>query len=158
MKTEGRARTTADDDRARRVRRRRSLVVASLLVFAFAFGVRFLALQDARSEYGKVQWAVTAGYVRVARLLAEGGVASFFSPSSPLASPDALGHPPGYPVLLALVYRTVGEADAAVQLIQISCDALACVLLLLVVAELLPTNFAAAVVRSFPNHTYEADT
>src|SRR5918997_1100719 len=132
MKIEGRVRTSAGDVHATRVRRRRSLAFAALLVFAVAFGVRFLALQDARSEYGKVQWAVTAGYVRVARLLAEGGVASFFSPSSPLASPDALGHPPGYPVLLALVSRTLGDSDAAVQLVQIACDALACVFLLLI--------------------------
>ena len=122
--------------------------MAAALVFVAAFGVRFLALQDARLEYGKVQWAVTAGYKRVARLLAEGGVASFFSPSSPLASPDTLGHPPGYPALLAAVFRTAGDSDATVQLIQIACDALACVLLLLIVAELLPNNFAAAVLAA----------
>src|ERR671917_2155718 len=109
MRREGRERSGADDDHAASARgRRRSLVVAASLVFVVAFGVRWLALQDARLEYGKVQWAVTAGYKRVARLLSEGGVASFFSPSSPLASPDALGHPPGYPVLLALVSRTIG--------------------------------------------------
>lgn len=144
MKTVGRERAAADETRAANARRRRSLVVAGLLVFVVAFSVRFLALQDARLEYGKVQWAVTAGYKRVARLLVEGGVASFFSPSSPLASPDTLGHPPGYPALLALVSGAAGESDAAVQLVQIACDALACVLLLLVVAELLPTNRPAA--------------
>ena len=146
--TEGRERSAADDDHAARVRRRRSLAVAALLVFAAAFGVRFLALQDARLEYGKVQWAVTAGYKQVARLLAEGGVASFFAKNSPLASPDTLGHPPGYPFLLAAVFRATGESDAAVQLTQITCDALACVFLLLIVAELFPSNLAAAAVAA----------
>ncbi|HEY9282716.1 MAG TPA: glycosyltransferase family 39 protein, partial [Pyrinomonadaceae bacterium] len=146
--TEGRDRSAAGGERAAHARRRRSLVVAGLVVFAAAFAVRFLALQDARLEYGKVQWAVTAGYKQVARLLAEGGVASFFDKSSPLASPDTLGHPPGYPALLAFVFRAAGESDAAVQLTQIACDALACVLLLLIVAELFPTNFAAAALAS----------
>ena len=144
MRREGRGRPAADGERAARARRRRPLAVAGLVVFLAAFGVRFLALQDARLEYGKVQWAVTAGYKHVARLLAEGGVASFFSPSSPLASPDTLGHPPGYPALLAFVFRTIGDSDAAVQLIQITCDALACVFLLLLVAELFPANRPAA--------------
>src|ERR671917_372947 len=112
-----------DSERAARARRRRrSLVVAASLVFVAAFGVRFLALQDARLEYGKVQWAVTAGYKQVARLIAEGGVASFFDKDAPLASPDTLGHPPGYPALLALIFRAAGESDAAIQLIQIACD------------------------------------
>ena len=135
-------------ERAAHARRRRSLVVAALLVFVVAFGVRFLAWQDARTEYGKVQWAVTAGYKRVARLLVEGGVASLFDRDAPLADPDALGHPPGYPLVLALASRAADEQDAPVQLVQIACDALACVLLLLIVAELFPTNLAAAAAAS----------
>jgi 4-hydroxybenzoate polyprenyltransferase len=148
MKTEGRGRAGGGDDgvRAAAARRRRRRLAAAFAVFAVAFGARYLALQDARLEYGKVQWAVTAGYKRVARLLEEGGVAALFDRTSPLADPDTLGHPPGYPVLLAAVSRTLGESDAAAQLTQIACDALACVLLLLIVAELLPKNFAAAAV------------
>lgn len=148
MRTDEGERVVADQARAARSRRGRRLIFSALLVFAAAFGVRHLTLQDARLEYGKVQWSVTAGYKRVARLLAEGGVAPLFDESSPLADPDALGHPPGYPLLLAAVFRAAGESDVAVQLVQIACDALACVLLLLIVAELFPTNFAAALLAA----------
>src|SRR3712207_8889983 len=47
-----------------------------------------------------------------------------------------LGHPPGYSILLAIVYAAVGESNNAVQLIQITFDSLCAVLLLLIVAEL----------------------
>ncbi|MFN2597478.1 MAG: ArnT family glycosyltransferase, partial [Pyrinomonadaceae bacterium] len=116
---------------------RRRLAAFALVVFAAAFGVRLATWSETRGEVGKVQTTVTAGYQRDARYLLDGGIGSFFSPSSPLANPDSLGHPPGYPVLLALVFKLFGESDAALQLFQIFCDALSCVLLFLVVAELL---------------------
>jgi 4-amino-4-deoxy-L-arabinose transferase-like glycosyltransferase len=122
----------------------------ALAVFAVALCVRLLTWQETRLEVGKVQAVVTAGYRRDARLLLEGGWRSFFSRASPLANPDSLGHPPGYPVLLALLAKTIGDADARVQLFQIACDALACVLLFLVVAELLnlPTALVAGLLAA----------
>ncbi|MCA1640877.1 MAG: glycosyltransferase family 39 protein [Acidobacteria bacterium] len=116
----------------------------ALAVVAVALCVRLLTWQETRLEVGKVQTVVTAGYRRDARLLLDGGVRSFFSRASPLANPDSLGHPPGYPFLLALLANTVGDADARVQLFQIACDALACALLFLVVAELV--NLSTALV------------
>jgi hypothetical protein len=109
-----------------------------LLVFLVAFGVRFLMWQDARDEAAQVQWAVTANYKHMARLLAEGGLTGFYSPSSTLADPDTLGHPPGYPLLLALVYGLFGAGDEAVRLAQIFADALAAVVTLLIAAEFVP--------------------
>ena len=116
---------------------RRRILIASLLVFLSAFGVRLLSWQDTRAEVLKVQSVVVADYKRVARLLIQGGASSFFDSSSPLADPNNLGHPPGYSILLAIVYATLGESNAAVQLIQITFDALCCVLILLIVAELI---------------------
>src|SRR5215207_10451713 len=100
--------------------------------------------QDTRLEVGKVQTSVTANYRTYARRLREGGVSSFLSRDSPLADPDTLGHPPGYPVLLALVSSAFGEGDAAIQFVQITCDALAAVVLFLLVAELLSFGAGAA--------------
>lgn len=113
------------------------------LVFLSALGVRALAWQDARLEAARVQWGVTADYKRVARLLAEGGAASFFSRSSPLAHPDTLGHPPGYSILLALSYSLFGERDAPVQFFQLACDALAALVVFFIAAELLGRSVGA---------------
>src|SRR6266571_9095612 len=74
------------------------------LIFLLALGVRVLSWHDTRLEVGKVQTSVTADYKRVAQLLREGGVASFLSSSSPLSDLNTLGHPPGYSILLALIY------------------------------------------------------
>jgi hypothetical protein len=137
-----------DADRLNRVDHSRTpaarrIAVVSLIIFFAALGVRLLSMHDAALEVGKVQTSVTSDYKLIARLLLQGGVGSFVSPSSPLANPDTLGHPPGYSILLALTFRAFGESDAAVQFIQIACDALACVALFLIVAELLTVGVAA---------------
>jgi 4-amino-4-deoxy-L-arabinose transferase-like glycosyltransferase len=116
-----------------------------LLVFLVAFGARLLMREDGRAEVGKVQTSVTENYKHMARLLAEEGAGGFWSASSPLADPDTLGHPPGYPVLIALVRGAGGETDAALQLVQIAADSLAAVLVLLIAKELLSVWAAAAV-------------
>ncbi|HVF43587.1 MAG TPA: glycosyltransferase family 39 protein [Pyrinomonadaceae bacterium] len=126
----------------RRPETRRKLL-AFALVFAAAFCVRLLCWQDARAEARAVQWAVTENYKQQARLFDENGAPSFFTPGSPTNDPDLLGHPPGYPFVLALVYKLFGGSDASVQVFQIVCDSLAAALVLLIAAELLP--FAAAV-------------
>jgi 4-amino-4-deoxy-L-arabinose transferase-like glycosyltransferase len=118
--------------------------VAFALVFLAAFGVRALCWQDARAEAPRVQTAVTNNYKHLAALLRQNGAASFFEPSSPTNDPDLLGHPPGYPFLLALLYGTFGESDAAAQFFQIVCDSLAAALVLLIASELL--SFGVGVV------------
>lgn len=114
-----------------------------LLLFLAAFGVRLLMLGDAQLEAGKVQTAVTDNYKHMARLLAEGGVGGFFGGSPALADPDTLGHPPGYPVLIALVRGAGGRSDRALQLVQAGADSLAAVLVFLIAVELLPSGAAA---------------
>ena len=120
----------------------RRLILFSLVIFLVAVGVRLLAWQDARLfEAGKVQSSVTNDYKRVAQLLTEGGVTGFFSSSSPLSNPDNLGHPPGYSILLAAL-STISQSDSTIQLTQILCDALAAVMLFLIIAELLSLRAA----------------
>ena len=117
-------------------RRRKALAFG--LVFAAALGVRLLCWKDVRFEAYKVQTAVAQNYKHMARLLGENGAASFYDPDSPTSEPDLLGHPPGYPFVLASVYRVFGESDAAAQIFQAVCDALAAALVFLIAAELLP--------------------
>src|SRR3989440_8654925 len=123
---------------------RRTLVLAGLLIFLAAFGIRVLSWHDTRLEVGKVQTAVTADYQRIAQLLRQGGIASFLSSSSPLSDLNTLGHPPGYSILIASISSVFGESNTAVQFVQIICDALSAVMIFLIVAELLP--FSAAVI------------
>jgi hypothetical protein len=113
-----------------------------LLIFLVALGVRLVSWHDTRLEVGKVQTVVTGDYQRVARLLKEGGMAGFLSSSSPLSDLNTLGHPPGYSILMALIFSVFGESNTAVQFAQILCDALAAVVILLIVAELLPLSAA----------------
>ena len=107
-----------------------------LLVFCVALGVRVLAWQDTRFETERTQAGVTADYKHAARALVAGGPGALFSLTSPLADPNTLGHPPGYPALLALVYAASGESDHATQLVQIVADSFASVVVLLIVSAL----------------------
>lgn len=137
----------------------RSLFIKSVIIFLVAFGVRLLAWQDNRFEARKVQTVVTQSYRDVGRLLREGGIASFFSASSPLADPNYLGHPPGYSILMALASNFTNDTDAAVQLLQITADALAAVVVLLIAGALLSTNvaFIAGLLVAFaPQFTYNS--
>ena len=113
-----------------------------LLIFLTAFGVRLLSWHDTRLEVGKVQTAVSRDYQRVAQLLRQGGVASFLSSSSPLSDLNTLGHPPGYSILMAGIFSVCGESNTAIQFVQIICDALAAVMIFLIVGELLPVSAA----------------
>ena len=123
---------------------RRRKAVAFGLVFAVAFGVRLLCWADVRFEAFEVQTAVSQNYKHLARLLGENGAASFYDPNSPTSEPDLLGHPPGYSFFLAAVYKVFGERDAAAQIFQLICDALAVALVFLIAAKLL--SFGVGVV------------
>src|SRR5262245_17005472 len=121
----------------------RKRLAISILIFLVAFGVRVLSWHDTRLEVRKVQTAVVADYQRVAQLLRDGGVSSFFSRSSPLADLNNLGHPPGYSILLAGIYSLLSPTDTALQWFQITADTIAAVMIFLIAAELLSFGAAA---------------
>jgi hypothetical protein len=128
----------------------RKKAALGVVIFLLALGVRLMTWQDARHEAGRVQKQfrvadeeVPDGYKQTGRLLLEGGVRAFFDSSSPLSQPDHAGHPPGYPLLIALTFRLFDDPDAGRQMIQVVCDALAAVVLFLIAAELLPLAAAA---------------
>ena len=125
----------------------KQIVIACIAIFLVAFGVRVLSWHDTRMEVGKVQSVVADDYKRAGTLLREGGIRGFFSSSGPLADPNLLGHPPGYPIVRAVVARCFGNSDTAIQFVQIICDALAAVLVFLIAIELLP--FAAGLIAGF---------
>jgi 4-amino-4-deoxy-L-arabinose transferase-like glycosyltransferase len=116
---------------------RRQRIIIAALIFLSAFGVRLLVWQNKRTEAPQVQSGVAENYKHLARLLQQNGLASFFDPSSTTNNPDLLGHPPGYSILLVVIYRLAGETDFATQLFQMICDSLAAVMIFLIVIELL---------------------
>lgn len=108
------------------------IVFASVTIFIVALGVRLLSWHDTRREVGKIQTVVAADYQNAARVFRQEGVRALFNSSGPLADPNTLGHPPGYPVLIAIAWALFGESNSSIQLSQIICDALAAVLILLI--------------------------
>ncbi len=147
----------ADGERTSRHRRR--IILICSLIFLLAFACRLLSWQDNRLEARKVQTMVTEGYKHTARLLREGGVASFFSAASPLADPNHLGHPPGYSVLMAVIFGLFGESDAAIQITQLLADSAAAVVVFLIALALLNTptaTVAGLLVAVAPQFTYNS--
>jgi hypothetical protein len=138
---------------------RKQTIITCALIFFVALGCRFLSWHDNRFEARKVQTQVTEGYKHTARLLQEGGVRSFFSASSPLSDPNHLGHPPGYSILIAVVFSLFGESDSALQIIQILADAAAAVLVFLIALALFNrrvATIAALLVAIAPQFTYNS--
>ncbi|HEY0729300.1 MAG TPA: glycosyltransferase family 39 protein, partial [Pyrinomonadaceae bacterium] len=112
----------------------RPLIICGLVLLAL--GVRFLTWQDNHRDIGKVQTGVTEGYKESARQLAGGDLKLFVSDI------NQMGHPPGYPILLAPIFKTFGDSDTAIQVVQILFDAVAVVLLFLIALEYLPLTAA----------------
>ncbi|HEX8653280.1 MAG TPA: glycosyltransferase family 39 protein [Pyrinomonadaceae bacterium] len=122
--------------------RRKQVIIIGALIFLATFCTRLLYWHSARLDAAKVESMATAGYRDIARLIVESGVASFFSTSSPLSSPNTISYQPGYSLLMALFYRLFGERDAALQFFQMTCDAAAALMVFLIAAELLPVGAA----------------
>lgn len=99
-------------------------------IFLLAFAVRTLTWQDNHNDAWKIQTSVTARYKESARQLIAGDFKGFVS------DVQRLGHPPGYPILIATVYALAGESDSIVQFIQITIDSAAVLVLFLIALEM----------------------
>lgn len=117
--------------------RRKLLIVA--LIFFTALGVRVLNWTAHRREVSAVQTSVALNYKHLAGLIRANGLASLYDASSSTSNPDLLGHPPGYPILLSLIYRIASESDTAAQFVQMILDSLSAVIIFLIAVELFPT-------------------
>jgi hypothetical protein len=109
---------------------RKQALLICLALFLFAFAVRTLTWQDEHRDAWKVQTSVTHRYQESARQLVNGEFKTF------LTDVQRLGHPPGYPIVLAVIAKTVGESDTVLQFFQITVDAAAVVVLFLISLEL----------------------
>lgn len=116
--------------------RRRWIITSCLVIFLTALGVRLLLWQDNRFELGKVETFVTSDYKDSAQQLLDGDWRAFVSDL------NHMEHPPGYSILIAVIFRVFGNSDTAIQFVQLTCDAAAAVVIFLLVFELLPKGAA----------------
>ena len=115
---------------------RKRLLVAGGVIFLIAFGVRFLSWQDNRRDVWRVETFVTAEYKESAQRLLSGNLRAF------LNNLDDMAHPPGYPFVLAGIFKAFGESDTAIEFVQMLCDALAAVFVFLIAGELMSGRVA----------------
>jgi Dolichyl-phosphate-mannose-protein mannosyltransferase len=116
--------------------RPRKLLAPALIIFFLALGIRFLTWQDLHLEVWRVQTYVTSNYKDSAHQLLKGDLRAFVSDI------NHMGHPPGYSILLAGIFKVFGESDNAIQFVQIVCDVVAALMVLLIALELLPSAAA----------------
>ena len=131
----------SEDVRAPQWRRR--MVTICLIIFLLAISVRLFHWQDNRPIFPKLFTGMVEHYNSNARLLLNGDFAGFITGPAPPSDANILTYPPGYPIILRVVFRVFGESDAAMRLFQIVCDAGAAMLVFLIAAELLPVTAAA---------------
>lgn len=85
---------------------------------------------------------ITARYKEEAQFLLSGDLTSFVKGAKSQPDELILMHPPGYPIVIAIIYKFSGNSDAALRLFQIACDAAAVVLVFLIAARLIPSGAA----------------
>lgn len=123
---------------------RRKFLVSILFIFLLALGVRLLVWQHNGAAIEQVMTQLTLTYKEDARVLARGDWRLFVRGANPPSDANVLAHPPGYPVVAALLFALTGESDAALRLLQLLCDAISVIFVFLIALEL--TNKRVAVV------------
>jgi len=81
-----------------------------------------------------------------ARVLLKGEFTRFITGPAPPGDANILTYPPGYPIIMAIVFCWFDEADSSMRLFQVVCDAAAAVLLFFVAGQFLPR--AAAIIAA----------
>src|SRR5688572_31707796 len=119
--------------------RRARLGLACLAIFLIALTVRAFHWQDNPIPpfYG-----MTGEYKAHAMVLVQGDLKGFLQGPNPPSNAHVIKHPPGYPLLMAAVYKIFGDSEDALRFIQILLDALCAVMVLFIAYELL--SFATA--------------
>ncbi len=134
-----------NDDRHSPLSLKRNIPVTMLLIFLVALGVRLLVWQHNHSDIEQVMTGLTAGYRNDARILLSGEVMLFVRGPAPPSDANVLAHPPGYSILMAVIFKLFGERDSALRLFQILCDALSVLLVFLIALELCSSKSIAVI-------------
>jgi hypothetical protein len=118
-------------------------IFIAITVFLITLGVRGLYWNDHRLLALANNTIVTEFYYRpFAQSLVAGNFREFIGGPDPRTDATVLGHPPGYPLLIALATKISNQPDITLQLFQAACDAVSATLVFLITIELLPTTVA----------------
>jgi hypothetical protein len=104
--------------------------------------VRLLQWQNNFLDLDKNMTRITARYKEEAQFLLAGDLTSFVKGAKSEPDTMILSHPPGYPMVIALIYKISGNSDRALRLFQIACEAVTVVLIFLIAARLIPRGAA----------------
>ena len=90
---------------------------------------------------------MTGEYKAHAMALLQGDLKGFLSGPNPPSNAHVIKHPPGYPLLMAGVYRLFGDSEDALSAVHILFDTMAVVFVFLIAYELF--SFRIAIVAAF---------
>ena len=113
-----------------------------LTIVCVVLGVRLLQWQNNFLDLDKNMTRITARYKEEAQFLLAGDLTSFVKGAKSEPDTMILSHPPGYPMVIALIYKISGNSDRALRLFQIACEAVTAILIFLIAARLIPSGAA----------------
>ncbi len=126
--------TLQSDARSPESKHLRILLICTI-IFLASIGTRLMHWQDNRAMLPIFAVGMAGEYKANANLLLNNDVSSFLSGLPSPQDTDILAHPPGYPILIALVFKMFGSSDAVMQFANIACDAAAAILIFFIAAE-----------------------
>ncbi len=120
------------------------LILTCCAIFLVAIVVRTFHWQDNPTPpfHG-----MTGEYRAYAIALLQGDVKNFLAGPNPPSDANVIKHPPGYPLLMAAVYKLFGFSDNALTVLHILLDALAALLVFLIAYEIFSHTTAAGLPR-----------
>lgn len=118
--------------------------LACSAIFVLAIAIRVLHMQDNPSPPFS---GMTGEYKAHAMVLVQGDGRTFLSGPNPPSNAYVIKHPPGYPLLMALVYKLTGDSDTALRFLHILFDASSAVLVFFIARELF--SFGVATLSGF---------
>ena len=113
-----------------------------LTIVCVVFGVRLLQWQNNFLTLDNEMTRLTARYKEEAQFLLSGDWTSMVQGSTSQPDEMILMHPPGYPIVIATIYKISGNSDRALRLFQIACEAVTAVVIFLIAARLVPRGAA----------------
>lgn len=119
-----------------------SIVGVCVLIALIAVGVRLLLWQDNRPVFPRIFTGMVEHHKGNARILLQGDISRFITGPAPPGDANILTYPPGYPILMAIIFRLFGDSETSMRIFQILCDAAAAVLLFFVAGEFLSRKAA----------------
>ena len=127
--------------KSKKLRRRTILICLGILILSI--GVRLLHWQDNRPIFSRVFFGMVDHHKSNAAYLLQGDISTFVKGPAPPGDANILTYPPGYPLIMAAIFRLFGESETSMRVFQIICDAAGAILLFFIAAELLPVKAAA---------------